>query len=427
MSKSKLNDIIAAIKAVNEEIHISKIKVGDIVEHDESITEWDIRKLGGLNSIKSSKFPEEDKDLVGTSNLKKTNSYIKKLETQLGNKLSLQEELTKVVEANVQPLGRIPFKKHKSVKGSLRREVVAMLNDTHVGLIVDPEEIGELNSFDFKEAGRRFAYFIKEVADYKPHVRSEVKKLHLILNGDMIAGIIHGLDTKGIHLLIHQKNALFHILTHGITFLAQEFKDIEVHGIAGNHCRAVHKGHGQRPVSEIYDSLVNDVFYGISVAFRNNPRIGFNFPKTPYGFINLPGGRAMFAHGDHVFSKAIGNVGTAINVKALSIAIKNFNSGEVVKGNAPIKLLLLGHVHCYAHFITDDDVEVYIAPSLSGADSYSHSLTINTNFAAQVVFESTPEFILGDSRLIRVLKADKLSELDKIIPTYNKELKWIKS
>ena len=135
----------------------------------------------------------------------------------------------------------------------------------------------------------------------------------------------------------------------------------------------------------------------------------------------------MFAHGDHVFSKAIGNVGTAINVKALSIAIKNFNSGEVVKGNAPIKLLLLGHVHCYAHFITDDDVEVYIAPSLSGADSYSHSLTINTNFAAQVVFESTPEFILGDSRLIRVLKADKLSELDKIIPTYNKELKWIKS
>lgn len=427
MSKSKLNDIIAAIKAVNEEIHISKIKVGDIVEHDESITEWDIRKLGGLNSIKSSKFPEEDKDLVGTTNLKKTNSYIKKLENQLGNKLSLQEELTKVVEANVQPLGKIPFKKHKTVKGSLRREVVAMLNDTHVGLIVDPEEIGELNSFDFKEAGRRFAYFIKEVADYKPHVRSEVKKLHLILNGDMIAGIIHGLDTKGIHLLIHQKNALFHILTHGITFLAQEFKDIEVHGIAGNHCRATHKGHGQRPVSEIYDSLVNDVFFGISVAFRNNPRIGFNFPKTPYGFINLPGGRAMFAHGDHVFSKAIGNVGTAINVKALSIAIKNFNSGEVVKGNAPIKLLLLGHVHCYAHFITDDGVEVYIAPSLSGADSYSHSLTINTNFAAQVVFESTPDFILGDSRLIRVLKADNISELDKIIPQYNKELKWVKT
>lgn len=424
---SKLKDVLKAIEAISKTKPVDKISLADLEEQDASLTPWELRKLGGLSNIKNVHFPQEDKDLATTRTLSQSNTYIKKLERQLGDKLALQDELKSVVDANITPLPKIPFKAYKSNKTSLKREVVAMLNDTHIGLVVDPEEIGDLNSFDFKEAGRRFAYFVKEVADYKPHVRAEVRKMHLILNGDLIAGIIHGLDTKGIHLLVHQKNALLHILVHGLTFLAQEFKDIEVHGIAGNHCRAIHKNHGQRPVSEVYDSLVNDTFYSLSVAFRNNPRIGFNFPKTPYGFIKLPGGRAMFAHGDHIFSKAIGNVGNTINVKALSIAIKNFNAGEVVKGNDPIKLLLLGHVHCYAHFITDDGVEVYIAPSLSGSDAYSHSLTINTNFAAQVVFESTPDFILGDSRLIRVLKADNMSELDKIVPQYNKELKWIKN
>lgn len=428
MSKttSRLNDIVKAIKVISKETPVSKIKVMDIVTLDNSLSEWEIRKLGGLTAIKNSYFPEEGKDLATTRDLQKSSSYVKKLERDLGDKLSIQKELTRIADNNIVPLPKIPYKKYTVNKNQIKREIVAMLNDTHVGLIVDSEEIGGLNSFDFKEAGRRFAYFIKEVADYKPHVRNEVKKLHLILNGDLICGIIHGLDTKGLHLLIHQKNALLHILTHGIAFLAQEFKEIQIHGIAGNHDRATHKGNGQRAVQEVYDSLVNDVFYSLSVAFRSNPRLGFNFPKTPYGYIQLPGGRAMFAHGDHVFSKSIGNVGNIINVKALSIAIKNFNAGEVVKGNNPIKLLLLGHVHCYAHFITDDGVEVYIAPSLSGADAYSHSLTINTNFAAQVVFESTADFILGDSRLIRVLKADNMTDLDKIIPQFNKELKWTK-
>lgn len=426
MSKNKVKQIIKAIELASKEKPIYKVGVMDVLEHDDTLTEWEIRKVGGLSAIKKKHFPEEHKDLATIQDIKKQNSYVSKLERQLGDKLSLEKQLMDITINNISPIKDIPFIKHTKQKKYLDREVVAMLNDTHVGLIVDSEEIGELNSFDFKEAGRRFTYFLKETCEYKPHVRHEVNKLHLILNGDLIAGIIHGLDTKGIHLLVHQKNALLHILTHGLTYLAQEYKSIKVHGIAGNHDRATHKGHGQRPVSEIYDSLVNDVFYGLSVAFRDNKRISFNFPKTPYGFIDLPAGRAMFAHGDHVFSKSMGNVGTAINVKGLSVAIKNFNAGEIAKGNKPIKLLLLGHVHCFAHFITDDGVEVYIAPSLSGTDGYAHSLTINTNFAAQVVFESTPNFMLGDSRLIRVLKADKMEELDKIIPVYNKELKWVK-
>jgi len=221
-------------------------------------------------------------------------------------------------------------------------------------------------------------------------------------------------------------NGATHILTHAIHHLLENFQEVEVSGIGGNHDNAIHKREGgNRVISEPFDSYANWVFYSLSLAFRNNPRVKFNFPKTPYAFFNLPSGRGMICHGDTQFSKALGNPGSSINVKALSSAIRDFNAGEIAKGREPVKIVLFGHVHTFAHFTTKDGVEVYIAPSLSGTDSYAHNgVDINTNFTGQVVFESTHKYVIGDSRLIRVTEADDQTHLDKIIPTYKRTLKW---
>lgn len=391
------------------------------------VSDWCLKRAGSFSAVKNAYFPMTEKDLAGIQKTRDQASYISKLEKQLGNSHNLSEELKTIVKENFKPIVKIKPRslKHSKIKG-VKRELVAMLNDTHIGVIVDPEEVNHTNSFDFKEAGRRFAFFAKEVSNYKNHARSETKKLHLILNGDLIAGIIHGTTTRSIHLLTHQISAAIHIFGHTIAHLAKDFNEIEVHGISGNHDRCVHKEHGKRAVAEVYDSYANIIFYALSGIFSNNKQISFNFPKTPYGFINLPAGRAMFVHGDHIFSKSLGNPGSSINVKGLSSAIKDFNAGEVAQGRDPVKLLLFAHVHTYAHFITNDGVEVYISPSLSGLDQFAHSLTINNNFIAQPVFESTKDYIMGDSRLIRLNSADKDDTLDKIIPEYKKELKWQK-
>ena len=420
-----LEDVLVTMNGISQAIAkpVESLTLRDL--SDNGLSERQVRKFGGLAKIKNAHFPFQEKSFGDINDVSKQAAYIKKLEKSLGEKQSA-EKLLKDALSNLAPLPKIKTTKVKAKNSKDMVEFVGMLNDTHIGVIIDSEEIGGINEFDFKEACRRFAFYTKEVINYKKHKRSQVRKLHLILNGDLIAGIIHGLDTKGIHLMIHQVNAALHIFTHVIQNLASEYNEIEVHGIAGNHDRGVHKNHGQRAVGEVYDSYANIIFYGLSTAFRNNTNISFNFPKTAYGFINLPAGRAMYAHGDHVFSSAVGNPGKAINVKSLTDAIRNFNAGEVAKGNKPVKLLLLGHVHVFAHFITSDGVEVYISPCLSGLDSFAHSLTINTSFTAQPVFESTKDFILGDCRLIRLGAADKDSDLDKLIPTYNKELKWVK-
>lgn len=429
MSKSKITvqDIVEAIKHQSQNLAkpVDKVTLKDVTDY--GIAERQIRNNGGLSAIKKLNFPDTEKDLKTISKVKQENTYQNRLEKQLGERLVLEEAILDVVKSTLKPLPKIKVAKlKKSKKKSEPIEMVAMLNDTHIGLIVDPDEIGAVNTFDFQEACRRFAFFGKQLSEYKLHKRDQVTKLNLVLNGDLLAGLIHGLETKGIHLMVHQVNAAIHIFTHLISYLAQSYPEIQVHGIAGNHDRAIHKDGGKRPVSEVYDSYANIIFFALSAAFRNSQQITFNFPKTAYGFINLPAGRAMFAHGDHIFSTPLGNPGKSINIKGMSEAIRDFNAGEAAKGNKPVKLMMFGHVHTFAHFITNDGVEVYVSPSLVGLDQFAHSLTINNNFIAQPIFESTKNFILGDSRLIRLNPADKDPELDKIIPVYGKELKWVK-
>lgn len=392
-----------------------------------NVSEWELRKLGGLTSIMKAHFPYQDKNLGEIASLKESQSYISKLEKLVGNKEKFEKEVKDIFMEKLKPIKPIKLQNKKRQRSKQKRELVMMLNDTHFGLIVDPDEVNRVNKFDWPEACRRVAMVVRETIDFKPHTREEVETVHLVLNGDSLAGTIHGMNTKGIDMFVHQLNGTMHILTYVISHLLQNFKNVKVTGISGNHEDAMHKReHGKRVITEKYDSYINTTYFALSSVFRDNKRVDFNFPKTPYAFIDLPGGRTMVAHGDVVFSKQLGNPGTNINVKGLSEEIRKFNSNEVARGKAPIKLVLFGHTHCMAHFITSDGVEVYNAPSLSGVDGYAHSLNINNNFIGQVVFESTKDFVLGDHRLVRVNKADNDKTLDAIIPPFKRELAWSK-
>lgn len=424
----ELQTILTQIKKVAKENDISPDKVTKtMLLSDSDVTDWTLRKFGGLSSILKANFPVEGKSLGTIQSLKETQSYISKLEKLLGNKEKFEEEVKEIFTEKLKPLPPIKLKNVKKQKTKQKRDIVMMLNDTHFGLKVESDEVNGLNSYDWKEACRRVAMVLQETIEFKPHTKNEVETVHLVLAGDLTSGIIHGLNTKGIDLYVHQLNGTVHILTHVISHLLANFKQVKVHGISGNHDDSIHKReHGNRVITEKYDSYVNTCFYSLSAIFNLNNRVEFNFPKTPYAFANLAGGRAMIAHGDVIFSRALGNPGTTINVKSLSEEIRKFNAGEIARGKDPVKLVLFGHTHSFAHFITQDGVEVYNAPSLSGVDGYAHSLNINTNFVGQLVFESTKDFILGDHRLIRVNKADNNNELDKLIPTFERDLKWRK-
>lgn len=420
-------DIAEAILHLSQNLAkpIEKITLKDLQEY--GIAERQVRNNGGLAKIKSAYFPNEEKHLTEIKKLNDQNIYIKNLENSLSKKQLTEQLITETLNKLIAPV-KIPkaIEISKSKK-SKYREVVVSINDTHYGLIVDPKEVGGTNKYGWQEACRRTAMLAQQVAEYKIEKRGEVKKLHIVINGDIVQGKIHDMTALTSDLMVMQQIGAIHILTHFIGYVSQFYPEVVVHGISGNHDDSLHRREGGRVTSHKYDSVINPVYYALSVAFRKEKAISFNFPKGLHIDLNLPGGRAVFTHGDTLFSKQMGNPGSNINVKGLSDVINRWNQAEISKGNKAANLFIFGHTHTYCNFRTFDGVQVLILPCLSGIDPYAHSLALNHNTADQGIFESTPGYNMGDLRVVNLLDADENKEFDKIIPIFTRDLEWKKS
>lgn len=420
--------VLSELERIGNEIskHPRDVTRSELVNNSDKVTDYMLRKLPGLPQIKAVAYPFE-KDYKAKYETAETSSYISKLEKKLGEKESLEDIFKKEVISKIKPLKvKVPKLKAKPKKSN-PRHVVAMLNDLHIGLKVDPAEVGNLNEFNFTIASRRISYFIQQVCNYKKHRRNEHEVLHLLLNGDNVAGLIHNLMGNDLEMLTHQFNGAVHILSQVIALVAQEYKHVKVYNLGGNHSDHLHRReHGKRVSSQVYDNLESQIFYALSVAHSKTSNVEFLTTKDIYQDIQLPSGRAIMSHGHLMFAKQIGNPGTSINVKGLGTAIGDWNASQRRMGKEEAKLVLLGHSHVMYNVITKDNVHVYGAPSLCGIDSYAYSIGVTNNCVGQVLFESTNDYIMGDTRLVMVNEADKDASMDKVITPYKYELTYRK-
>lgn len=421
----RLKRVIAALQETAEKlgIHPAEVTKAQILKCCDGVSSWDIREVGGLGTLRSAHFPVVSKDLLTIREQKNTTKYISELEKRIGDKELFENELCMKMEKLIVPV--VPRQAAPIIKNDkTTREVVAMLNDVHYGLIVRPEEVGGTNKYDWLEACRRTAMMAEQIVNYKIEKRDQVKRLHLVLAGDMLQGVIHDLTARTAELMVHQMGGALHILTHFLAYVAEYYPEVVVHGIAGNHDDQLHRREGGRVISHKYDSFANMVYFGLSAAFRNHKNIKFNFPKSLMANVDLLGGRLLITHGDTLFSTALGNPSNTLNIRSLSDVINRFNSGEMAKGEKRIDAVLMGHVHSYTNFITFDGVKVVIAPSLSGLDSFAASLSINFNQVGQIIFESTKKYVMSDLRLVELVEADKQEKYDKIIPVFKNTLQF---
>lgn len=429
MSKSKKEEKQLLIQEFRKAVDDASKKFGkhpfDVTKAEYTqfspISDWDLRKLGGFSNLKKLYFPADDQDLAAIHDLKKAKSYISRLEKQVGEKESFENQVKEAILDRIKPIKVKPYKP-KTKRTKEKKHVVGMLNDLHIGLKVEESEVDGLNKYNFEIASRRVAMYIKQLCNYKLDKRDEVETLHLLINGDLIAGIIHGLNGQDLYMLTHQFNGAVHILSSAISRLAENYKHVKVYFSTGNHGDSPHRREGHRVLSQIYDSIEGQIFYAISISHKSTKNVEFIAGHTLYQDFQLPAGRAAFTHGHIMFSAQLGNPGSSLNTKGLGVAINDFNTSQRNVNKEEVKLFLFGHTHCHFHITTRNGVEVYNAPSLSGIDSYAYSIGITYNLVAQVFFESTPDYILGDSRLVHLNKADDDESLDSIITPYKQEL-----
>lgn len=399
-----LEDIVQGIQdlAVSLGKPVDKITLLDLTNF--GISERQIRKYGGLAKIKSNFYPLDDKDLKTITQLNGKSAYTNKLEKQIGARLVLEEELTKAISKV--PVCKIKAFKSKNKK-KINRELTLVLSDLHFGSDLKKEETGSLD-FGKTEEARRLAKVIKETIEYKEHYRNETA-INVLIIGDIIENRLHD-PTTGAPVAEQSARAI-HLLTQALAQLSANFPKVKVLFATGNHGRNTARHHN-RATNQKWDSIESIIYYAIKTALKNNKNIEFNFPLTPYATYEVFGKKMFVTHGDTVLN--LGYPGSNVNTKSLENQINKINAG--LPDQDEYAVFIGGHVHVGCMVYLSNGAVVITNGPLVPPNEYAVSIGLMECVCGQYLFESVPDYPVGDSRYIRVsLEDDKNKELDKII------------
>lgn len=297
-------------------------------------------------------------------------------------------------------------------KKSTKRILNLLLSDLHYGANLDKKEVG--HRYGPVEEARRTAYVALSTANYKRRYRDDTE-LYIHLLGDIIQGQLH--DLRDGSPLAEQVASAQNNLIQAIEFLAREFpRGVTVFCTTGNHGRNTARHHN-RATNQKWDSIETLVYLGVRAAFRNNPRVKFVIPKTPYYTYSAFANRGLMTHGDTVIKP--GFPGNTIDVKRVTHQINAINAAMGKKINEEYNLFGVGHVH------TDSVVNlpgktVFLSNGcLIPSDAYAISIGYFDVSCGQKLWESVPKYIFGDNRFISVdFDTDADSSLDQIVSPY---------
>jgi hypothetical protein len=320
--------------------------------------------------------------------------------------------LQEVMSATLKQAGRLPpfgF----SVKPSREktaRVVTQALSDLHFGSRLDPRELPF--RYDFEEEARAMASVLVRLCQFKLDYRAETD-LIIWLGGDLTRGKIH--DRQAGRAGAEQACDAMWLLTQFIRVAAGNFKKVTVYCSTGNHDRDEARSHGTA-FEEKWDSRGTTIYYGIKLAVQHLPNVQVFIPRTPYCEWEVFGRRVYATHGDTNLNP--GNPSRTVDVGNIYRQMTNINLAEFQAGRKQYEAFMCGHVHQGMHLPLPSG-ELVINPALIPIDGYTRGIGIaNTKFG-QVMFESTPEHVVGDLRFTFVDgEVFKDKSLDRVIAPF---------
>jgi hypothetical protein len=245
---------------------------------------------------------------------------------------------------------------------------MTMWSDWHYGEVVNPDEVGGLNTFNSEIAQQR----IKRLVDrtirltkgfaFKEHGKdAKFPGIVVCLGGDMISGDIHEeLNDTNDRKPLECINELLDIIAGALERLANEFGHVFVPCVVGNHGRTSRK---PRAKSRVFTSYEWNLYTNLERHFRNDSRVSFHIPHETDARFSVLGHRFLLTHGDSLGTKG----GDGI-IGALGPIMR----GRVKIANAEMQIgrdfdtMVCGHWH--------QEIMIpglHVNPTLKGVDEYS--------------------------------------------------------
>jgi hypothetical protein len=362
-------------------------------------------RSGLWNDVKRSYFPAPI-DAVSKFSLKEYQKSHNATEAEMS---SFRYYLDMIM-GEVHKLPTVDVKPYKPSKvTSINRAVTSLWGDWHIGTNLVPEESGV--KFGPVEEARAVAFLVKTVLDYKTDHRDNTR---LIINiiGDLIENMLHGYNGAiPVPLQIIRCTSL---LRQAFAHLSAGYREVDVFWVAGNHDRnpMIH------PKRAIHDRQVQSFSSIIALILKQelehkNSNVKIHISLKPEIAYDLFDHRIHGGHGD-LFT-TVPNPGKTLNVKDILHQVLVLNNKEIQDGRKPFEVHHLGHVHTPGILYVDEYCKLAINGPLLPPGMFAQSIGIRSGVRGHLLYESTPEYAIGDNRLIYLNGSELNSSLDKII------------
>lgn len=350
-------------------IHPSNVTIAMIKAQDENVTEWAIRQLGGISGIRKY-FPVTDKDLAEIKKQKDVQSYINKLEKQVGDQINFEDQILKTIRSAIDrlelPKVVIPKFIPKPNKKNMTMEL--MLSDIHFGKKSETFDLSVL-----KVRLQKLASTFLTEHKQKQDQGYNVERVIISLLGDIIESYtMHGAESSlscefGNPRQIY--TAIKVLFDEVFLPIAKLGVKIDVPAVAGNHDRTeVHRtfnNPGENYMTWVIYNCLKDY---CELAGLSN--VKFDIPITGFTTVNVYGHHILMEHLDNVKSTAKGVLDDLMTDRSKQLGIQ-------------IKMLRGGHWHEYVCY---DRGRIIINESACGQDSYAKIKGYNSSAGQTINF-----------------------------------------
>lgn len=363
MSKTKTYDerieaIKKALQAASEERneHASYIDKRSFKKHaKETVTEWDLRSVGGFAAIKKELFPLPDEEIIKQKKNQLATTYINKLQNTLTNSELFQKTLLEDCVEAVAKLEVPKYKKPKIKKSPKGRKMTmeALLSDIHYG-----KKTKKFNLKILRQRMEEFRdVFLAEMSQ-KEKTGFDVEKIIVALIGDIIESFtMHGIESAmscEFGNAEQVQSAIVSLFHDFLRPVAMTGKDIVVIGISGNHDRTDKDKTFNNP-GRIYMTWVIYNMLKELCTMSGLDNVSFIIPDESYLVYDIYHSPILYEHGDKLKN-------TAKNTIENKMASRSRQAGRT------IHMARFGHWHEYHCY---DRGRAIINESVPGPDSYA--------------------------------------------------------
>lgn len=174
----------------------------------------------------------------------------------------------------------------------------SILSDTHFDEVVDGGLINNINQYNREIATQRLNNYFNSLIQLKTRYFSTVNIEHLVLMlaGDMVSGIIHD-ELKETNEFAITETLVYYaeILAAGIKLLAQNYDDISVPCVVGNHGRLTPKVKYKGSVKDNFDYL----FYCmLRSALKGVKNVNFSVSDSTDALVKVYDTTFLLTHGN---------------------------------------------------------------------------------------------------------------------------------